>query len=111
MRSGPGSPRIGQITGREPRRRAFTRDELRRAIKAFKKRLKLVQRDDESSSPGGPLSGGKKSGIVGIVPPPGFPPEIWDALVDTGRTLPESGDGTEGGSFQAWFELTIKPAG
>ncbi|MHC4392731.1 MAG: hypothetical protein ACYS22_15655 [Planctomycetota bacterium] len=63
----------------------FTKDELRRAIKAFKKRLKLVQRDDESSSLGGPLSGGKKSGIVGIVPPPGFPPEIWDALAEKGR--------------------------
>ena len=63
----------------------FTKDERRRAMKAFKKRLKLVQRDDESSSLGGPLSSGKKSGIIGIVPPPGFPPEIWEALVEKGR--------------------------
>lgn len=30
---------------------------------------------------------------------------IWDRLVDTGATLPHSGDGVEGGDFHSWFEL------
>lgn len=31
--------------------------------------------------------------------------DIWDRLVDTGATLPQSGDGNEGGRFQGWFEF------
>ncbi len=63
----------------------FDKEELKRAMKAFKKRLKLARRDDESSSMHGAFSSGKKSGIVGITPPEGFPPEIWEALVAKGR--------------------------
>jgi hypothetical protein len=33
-----------------------------------------------------------------------FTPEVWEALVDTGATLP-SGDGAEGGRFHSWFEI------
>lgn len=63
----------------------FSKDELARALKAFKKRLKLARRDDESSSMGGAFSSGKKSAIVGIEPPDGFPPAIWAALEAKGR--------------------------
>jgi hypothetical protein len=42
----------------------------------------------------------------------GFTPaEVWDALASTGETLPESGDGAEGGEFQSWFEVAVGNAG
>ena len=58
---------------------------LKRAMKAFKKRLKLMRLDDESSLGGGPFSGGRSSGIVGIQPPNQYPREVWDRLVEVGR--------------------------
>jgi hypothetical protein len=66
-----------------------TEDELKRAYKAFKKRLKLTRLDDES----GLSKGSKRSGIAGIMPPSGFPPGIWEELVTSGR-LKREGSGT-----------------
>ena len=66
-----------------------TRDELRRAMKAFKKRLKVMRLDDESKLGGGPLSSGRDSGLVAIRPPDTFPQEVWDALVAQGRLAEE----------------------
>jgi hypothetical protein len=60
-------------------------DELRNALKAFKKRLKLSRLDDESSLGRGPLSSGKSSGIVAITPPHQYPRAVWDQLVAQGR--------------------------
>ncbi|MBN1347436.1 MAG: hypothetical protein JXQ73_32400 [Phycisphaerae bacterium] len=60
-------------------------EELRRAMKAFKKRLKLARLDDESRLGKGPLSGGAKGGIVAILPPPQYPRAVWDALVEQGK--------------------------
>ena len=54
-----------------------TEEELKKALKAFKKKLKLTRLDDESGLSRG---GGKKSGITGITPPPGHPPGIWEEL-------------------------------
>jgi hypothetical protein len=34
-----------------------------------------------------------------------FPQDVWDALGPTGATLPQSGDGIEGGEFLAWFAI------
>ena len=34
-----------------------------------------------------------------------FGRDIWEALVDTGETLPRSGDGNAGGLFHSWFQL------
>ena len=62
-----------------------TPEELRNALKAFKKRLKLTRLDDESSLGRGPLSGGKSSGIVAITPPHQYPRAVWDQLVAQGR--------------------------
>jgi hypothetical protein len=62
-----------------------TAEELRNALKAFKKRLKLTRLDDESSLGRGPLSGGKSSGIVAITPPHRYPRAVWDQLVAQGR--------------------------
>ena len=62
-----------------------TPDELRKAMKAFKKRLKLARLDDESSLGHGPMSSGRSSGIVAITPPNQYPKAVWDELVAQGR--------------------------
>jgi hypothetical protein len=63
-------------------------EELKRAFKAFKKRLKVTRLDAESSIAGGPLSGGRRSDIVAIAPPAEFPQAVWDALVKQGKLRP-----------------------
>lgn len=60
-------------------------EELKRALKAFKKRLKLTRLDEESKVGVGPMSGGRPSSIVAITPPNQYPREVWDALVEQGR--------------------------
>ncbi len=62
-----------------------TSEELRKAMKAFKKRLKLARLDDESSLGHGPMSSGKSSEIVAIMPPNQYPRAVWDELVARGR--------------------------
>ena len=70
-----------------------TAQELKAALKAFKKRLKLTRLDAESTLGGGPLSSGRGSGIVAIVPPSQFPPAVWEELVKHGK-LKKMGGGT-----------------
>jgi hypothetical protein len=65
-----------------------TKEDLKRAFKAFKKRLKLTRLDAESSIAGGPLSSGRSSGIVAIAPPHEFPQAVWDELTRQGRLKP-----------------------
>ena len=60
-------------------------EEMRRAMKAFKKRLKLTRLDDVSGLGHGPTSSGRSSGVVAIMPPNQYPREVWDALVERGR--------------------------
>jgi hypothetical protein len=69
-----------------------TDEELKKAMKAFKKRLKLTQLDDESRLGRSPLTGGGSSGIESITPPREYSQEIWDALVAKG-TLSRDSDG------------------
>ena len=64
---------------------AFTREELKLALKAFHKRLRLTRLDDESKIGRGPMSGGKNSGVVAIAPPDQFPEEIWGVLCQKGK--------------------------
>ena len=66
-----------------------TEEELKRALKAFKKRLKLTKLDEESGLSRG---GGKKSGITGITPPSGHPPGIWEELVSKGKLKRDMGN-------------------
>ena len=66
--------------------------ELKKALKAFKKRLKLMRLDDESKLGAGPLSGGRDSGLVAIRPPAKFAQEVWDELVRQGK-LKDAGHG------------------
>ena len=65
-----------------------TAEDLKRAFKAFKKRLKVTRLDAESNIAGGPLSGGRRSDIVAITPPAEFPQAVWDALVKQGKLKP-----------------------
>jgi hypothetical protein len=67
-----------------------TDEELKRAMKAFKKRLKLTKLDDESRLGRSPLSGGGESGIESIIPPREFKQEVWDELVRQGRLSRDS---------------------
>lgn len=66
--------------------------QLKSAMKAFKKRLKMARLDDESRLGHGPMSGGGHSGIVAIVPPTQFPRAVWDELARQGK-LRRSGQG------------------
>ncbi len=66
-------------------------EELTRAFKAFKKRLKLTQLDYDSRIGASPLSG-HASGIVAIAPPNQYPRAVWDALVAQGK-LKRGGQG------------------
>jgi hypothetical protein len=61
------------------------KEELKRAFKAFKKRLKLTQLDAESNLNFQPTSSGKRSTIVAIEPPTGWPRSVWEELVTQGR--------------------------
>lgn len=59
-------------------------EELKKALKAFKKRLKLTRLDEDSRLSHGPLSGTGKEQIVSIQPPAGYGREVWETLADQG---------------------------
>jgi hypothetical protein len=61
-----------------------TDDELKKALRAFKKRMKLTQLDDDSRIGHGPMSSGQREKVVSIQPPAGFGREIWEELVEKG---------------------------
>ena len=58
-------------------------EDLKRAFKAFKKRMKLTQLDDDSKLSHGPMSKGGER-VVSIQPPAGYGKEVWEALADRG---------------------------
>jgi len=68
-----------------PPDRAARKEELRLAMKAFRKRLKLMKLDDESRLGRGPMSGGGKSGVVAITPPNQFAKDVWEELAEQGK--------------------------
>lgn len=70
----------------------FTKETLKRAVKAFRRRLKLTRADDESRLGHDPTSKGEASSIVGIKPPEQYPKDVWEALVEKGR-MRSLGDG------------------
>lgn len=67
-------------------------ENLKRAMKAFKKRLKLTRLDDESSLGHGSTDKSKGSGIVAVRPPDNYPQVVWDKLVEMGK-LQNAGGG------------------
>jgi len=70
-----------------------TKEELKQGLKAFKKRLKLTRLDAESKIGRNPVTSGKDSGIVAIMPPIQFRQAVWDELVKQGK-LKHAGQGT-----------------
>jgi hypothetical protein len=62
-----------------------SKDELKAAMKAFKKRLKLTRLDQESNLTRRPTTSGHASDIVAIRPPDQFPAAVWDELVRQGK--------------------------
>jgi hypothetical protein len=65
-------------------------DELKKAHKAFKKRIKMMQLDEDSRLGHSPLTGSKTK-IVSIQPPSGFGREVWETLADRGFLKRDSG--------------------
>ena len=65
---------------------------VKKAMKAFRKRMKLTRLNDESKLGRNPLTGGRASDVVAIMPPHLYPKEVWDELVRQGR-LKEAGRG------------------
>ena len=63
-------------TAETPPENEFTREELKLALKAFHKRLRLTKLDDESQLGRGAMTSGKNSGVCAISPPDQFPAAI-----------------------------------
>lgn len=70
----------------------FPPDDKAAALRAFKKRLRIMRLSDESKLGGRYTSGGRASKIDAIPPPEDFPPDIWKALAAEGR-LVDTGQG------------------
>jgi hypothetical protein len=61
------------------------KDQLKAAMKAFKKRLKLTKLDQESQLSRRPTTTGHPSDVVAIRPPDQFPAAVWHELVRQGK--------------------------
>ncbi len=68
-----------------------THQEMKDAMHAFRKRLKLARLNDESKLGGRYTSGGKRSGIDAVQPPGEYPDRVWKALVQAGRLVDAGG--------------------
>ena len=62
-----------------------TKEQLRAAMKAFKKRLKLTRLDEASKLTRNPLTTGHGAQILAITPPREYPQAVWDELVKQGK--------------------------
>ena len=58
---------------------------LRSAMKAYRKRMKLMKLDHESKLGRSPLTSGKDAGFESILPPEEFAPEVWQVLASRGE--------------------------
>lgn len=68
-----------------PAEGAHSPEQLKLALKAFKKTLKLTRLDSQSRLGVGPMSGGSTWGITAIMPPIQYPRSVWDELVAQGK--------------------------
>jgi hypothetical protein len=62
-----------------------TSQQLKTALAAFKKRLKLTKLDQESRIGRAPMTGGIKSNIIAILPPNLYPRNYWEELEKQGQ--------------------------
>jgi hypothetical protein len=62
---------------------AVTDEDMKKALKAFRKRMKMTQLDEDSRLGHSPLTGAK-SKIVSMQPPAGFGKEVWEELANKG---------------------------
>lgn len=69
----------------EPTPEPPPKEELKKAMKAFRKRLKMTRLDDESRMGYGPMSSGNKSAVTAVMPPNQYPKEVWEELAKQGR--------------------------
>jgi hypothetical protein len=69
----------------EPTPEPPPKEELKKAMKAFRKRLKMTRLDDESRMGYGPMSSGNKSAVTAVMPPNQYPKEVWEELARQGR--------------------------
>lgn len=66
---------------------------LKRALQAFRQKLKLARKEDESKLRGRYTTRGEASKIVAITPPHQYPAKVWEELARLGR-LKKAGQGT-----------------
>jgi len=66
---------------------------LKRALRAFRRKLKTIRRDDESRLGNRYVTRGKSSAICAITPPNDYPKAVWEKLVELKR-LKRGGQGT-----------------
>ena len=76
----------------DPEVAAVSAEEMKAALHAFNKRLKVMRLSDESRLGGRYTSGGRKSKIDAIQPPGEYPEAVWKALVAAGK-LRYTGEG------------------
>lgn len=81
VRSGPGSVAPG--TSIAPP--SIDEEQLKRAMTAFKKKIKSTKLDDVSGLGGRYTTRGKESSINAVTAPREFPPAVWQELVKRGR--------------------------
>ncbi len=68
-------------------------ENLKRALRAFRKKLKAMKLEDESRLGNRYVTYGRESSITGIQPPNEYPPAVWNRLTEQGR-LRKTGQGT-----------------
>ncbi len=59
--------------------------DCKRALQAFRKRLKLTMLDEESTLGRSQLTKGHSDGLDAMVPPAGWPDSVWQELVRQGK--------------------------
>ncbi len=68
----------------------YSDEDLKKAHRAFKKKLKLQQLEDDSKL-GRAKTTGQRTTVLSIQPPSGFGREIWGVLAARGFLKPDGG--------------------
>ena len=88
----PVTPPASRVPDQPAAPQQVTPDQIKQAMKAFRKRLKLTKLDDESKLGTRAMTGGRHSAVVAIMAPREYPRTVWDELVKQGK-LKSSGGG------------------